>query len=496
MKKFFAVFIFSLNYFFAVNAQTVKWSQVIESNKKIPYFLILGESDDGGFYVLRSNMSLEHDKQRSGFKNRTYVLQSFSDDLVLRWEKNLLTSFADGYISDVTLANGRVIVTSYLNPRKSKTYYFYAQYLDGRGNWVDKPVLLDSVLTEKLDDNNKPGLLLSRDQSFMAFSYRKIGLDKNSQSFQVIVIDTNLAFRYAREIDVPVSDNLFNPLDYILTDQGSFFVLGIRYTTEKRIKAPEQSYYELYGYNKIVDRIVHTTIKSETRFLTDVGMTADNLNKSIVVAGFYSDKTTYSTAGVFYYALTEDSLVETRTVHTPFSLEYLKKFFGDRKEDRELVNYSIDRLIVRRDGGVALIAESIYETTRSYFDYYMQTYTTHYYYHFGNIMVLSINPDGNILWNKVIAKDQNSVDDGGYLSSYYLAITGGSLVTLYNKYVEDDSSVLLTSVEPNGAQRTDVLFNEMEKVSIVPRSARQVDDDTILMPAFRQNKLYIARIVF
>ena len=110
-------------------------------------------------------------------------------------------------------------------------------------------------------------------------------------------------------------------------------------------------------------------------------------------------------------------------------------------------------------------------------------------------MVLSINPDGNILWNNVISKDQNSVDDSGYSSSYIGAVAGGKFVTIYNKYISDESSVLMTSIDGKGEQKTDVLFNETEKITIVPRSARQIDDDTILMPVYRQNHFYIVKIL-
>ena len=119
--------------------------------------------------------------------------------------------------------------------------------------------------------------------------------------YQLIVIDTTLTLKYRKEIEVPVSTELFVPLNFLLTDQGSFFILGNHFTTEKKVKEPGQVYYELYGYSLRLDKVVNTVIKSEGKFLTDVAMSADNVNKSIVVAGFYSDKTTYSVAGVFYY---------------------------------------------------------------------------------------------------------------------------------------------------------------------------------------------------
>jgi hypothetical protein len=491
--KYFLIFLALYSY---SSAQTVKWSAQLQDNKKVPYLSILGAEDNGNFYVLRSNMSLDNDKERSGFRNRVYILQYYSSDLALLWEKDLKTSYLDGHISDVKLINSRLYVTSYLLDKKVKQYYFYTQNMGGDAKWIGQPMLLDSFAAEKMDEENKPGLISSRDQSQIAFSYRVTDKNGDAQIYKAVLLDTNLTIKYKREIAVPVPINLFLPIDFTLTDQGSFFVLGLHYLTEKRIKAPDESYYELYGYNKVLGRIVNSAIRSESRFLTDVGFMPDNINHSIVVAGFYSDKALYSTAGVFYYSLTEDSLHETKAINTPFSNEYLQKFLGERKESRELVNYTIRKLNLRRDGGVAVVAESMYETTRSYFDYYMQSFISHIYYHFGNIMVLSINPDGNILWNDVINKDQNSVDDDGFTSGFFMANTGGMLAVIYNKYIDDDSSVLLSSINATGAQKTDVLFKDIEKVVVLPQSGKQIDEDVVIMPAYRQNKLYMLKISF
>ena len=480
----------------SVKSQTINWSQSIPDNKKFPYLLILGENENENFYVLRSNTSLDNTKEYSGFRNRSFMLQYFSTGLSLIWEKELLTSYENGHISDVKLINGHILVFSYIIDKKSKTCYFYSQFLDDKGKWIGKPEPVYNVSTELLDENTKPSLIISHDQSLVAFSFRKIFKENKSQSCQVIVMDTNLVLKYEKEIEIPFYSQLYVPHDFILTNQEAFYILGIHYISEKKVKGPDQSFYEIFGYSLILNQTFNKIIRSENRFLTNVGITSDNINRSIVVAGFYSDKTTYSTAGVFYYALNEDSLHETKTINTPFSSDYIKRFYDEKKEERELVNFSIDRLIVRKDGGVAIMAESKYETNRSYFDYYMQTFVSHTYLHYGNIMVLSVNPDGNILWNNVITKDQNSVDDAGYYSSYYCAVSGGRLITFYNKYIEDDSSVLISFVEPTGSQKTDVLFNELGHVTILPKSARQIDDETVLLPAYKENKFYIIKISF
>ena len=52
----------------------------------------------------------------------------------------------------------------------------------------------------------------------------------------------------------------------------------------------------------------------------------------------------------------------------------------------------------------------------------------------------------------------------------------------------------MTTVDGIGAQKTDVLFNENEKVVIIPKSAKQIDEDTILLPAYKQNRFFILKV--
>ena len=107
------------------SGQVVKWSQPLVNNKKVPYLVILGQNEEENFFVLRSNMSLESDKEHSGFRNRTYQIQYFSSEMNLIWEKELKSSYEDGRISDVKMVNGKIVVTSYLNDKKSRRFYFY-----------------------------------------------------------------------------------------------------------------------------------------------------------------------------------------------------------------------------------------------------------------------------------------------------------------------------------------------------------------------------------
>jgi hypothetical protein len=480
-----------------LQAADMKWSQVLPDNPKFPYLKIIG-GDDEGFFVLRSNISLDTDRERAGLRSRRYFLQYYSLEMMLKWEGELNAPSDDARFADIKVVSGRVLVVTYDQDRSTRQLRFYAQYLGTGGAFVGSPRLIDTVAVSRLDEDDKPGILLNRDESQFVFTYRKVPSDGSRQSFEAVLLDTALNLLYRKDIPLEADQQRFSPLRYVLTERGNFYILGIEFLTEKKVKAPGESYYRLLGYQAAPDRIVNQEIRVQDRFLTDVSLAADNRNNRIVVAGFYSDKTNYSTSGVFYYGLDEDGLTATKVLTAPFSQEFFKKTVGDRRDrgSGELVNYSIDRIILRNDGGAVVVAESFYQTTRTYWDFYMQASVTHYYYHFGNILLISMDPAGGITWGNVVQKDQNSIDDSGYYSSYCSAVSNGLQYSLYNKYIDDDSSVLMTIVDGKGAQRTETLFNEVERVAIIPRSARQLDEETLLLPAYRQNKLHFVRITF
>ena len=478
------------------SAQTVQWSAPLAEDKKYPYLQILGTVEQG-YYLLRSNLAFGIEKDHSGFKSRKYLLQLINDDLQLIFSQPLAMTCDDCHISDVGIIGNSpaVLYTSFDKPRKLMSVF--VQRLDDHGKFSGAPLPLMEITAEKSDDEVQPDLIYSQDESFVACAMRSVAKDESRQQFTAVIFDTSYTVRAQKEISIPVKPKMFGPITSVLSDAGNFYLLGIEFKTEKRVKNPGESLYKLISYNLKKDEVHYNDIMVENKFLTDVAISADNRNKRIVVSGFYSDKSAYSTAGVFYYALGEDSMVQSRIVTSTFSTDFLRKLVTEgRIKNNELVNYSIDRSVIRKDGGAAIVAESFNVSSRSYWDYYMQMWVYHYYYHYGNIIALSINPDGSILWSNAIPKDQNSTDDGGYYSSYFSAIINGRIFCLYNKYINEESSVLLTSMNGVGEQQTKTLFEQSMNAVVIPHSGKQVDEDTILIPAERNGESLLVKIVF
>ena len=94
-----------------LNAQQIKWSQQLQDNRKLQYMRIIG-SDDNGFYILRSNISFESDRDRVSFRNRKYELSYYGNEMNLKMQQPLYAPKEGGKIIDVKMVNNKVLVVS------------------------------------------------------------------------------------------------------------------------------------------------------------------------------------------------------------------------------------------------------------------------------------------------------------------------------------------------------------------------------------------------
>ena len=480
----------------ALSAQQVKWSPVID-DKDYSYLKIIGQNEEG-FYVLKSNISFDDERDKVGFRGRHYSISFFTGEMALKWAHPLESPLVDGKIVSINMVNEKVLVTFSFEDKKQKIYSLYGQYLNSNGTYADSAKLILEISYTKINDKEKPEVYMSQNKNRIACAYKTVPDNKEEQNIHVIMMDSSLAILQRKDFTIPFSNKKFVTQNLVLSNEGGFYLFGIRYTNDKKAKAPGESSYLMYYCNNAPDEVRSEEIKIDQKFLTDASLTYDNINHKFVVAGFYSDFSAYSVAGTFYYGLRTDTLQKAEVRTAAFGQKYLLKFRGELKENnnKELVDYSINRIILRRDGGAVIIAEGISSSYSSYYDYFSQMYITHKYYIYGNIIALSVNPDGSMLWSNVISKDQESRDDDGYYSSYCNNIYEDKMFFTYNKYIGDHPSVLLTTVNSKGEQHTDVLFNEEEHVEAIPTGGKQIAEDELVMPALKEGKLRFVKITF
>jgi hypothetical protein len=159
---------------------------------------------------------------------------------------------------------------------------------------------------------------------------------------------------------------------------------------------------------------------------------------------------------------------------------------GDDKRKAELYNFALDDLILRNDGGAVLVAEQFYVYEDQEFDNFGVGFNrfgnpnnavrTNYFYNYNDIIVVNIRPTGEIEWTARIPKKQETVNDGGYYSSYAMSIQPTGLYFLYN-----DNARNFDDKKPGR------IYNFSGNDSVMTVAQIQKDGNVTIFPIFDKN---------
>ena len=146
------------------------------------------------------------------------------------------------------------------------------------------------------------------------------------------------------------------------------------------------------------------------------------LIKSISLAGFYSLPVSDKYRGIAVFNLVPGRDSSSLSV-IGFSNELMLEINGKNNENG-FSDYYPRNLVFRNDGGLIFTAEYFSIERESYSNYNSMNSTyVKYYYQFGDMLILSVNPDGSSDWTKLLRKEQVSVGDEGYYSSFMTSVS-------------------------------------------------------------------------
>ncbi len=128
-----------------------------------------------------------------------------------------------------------------------------------------------------------------------------------------------------------------------------------------------------------------------------------------------------------------------------FSLDFITMAMSEKEAKKttkraekgksvEMYEFDLDKLMVREDGTTVLVGEQYYvkSMTSSSTTNGITSSRTDYYYYFNDIIVINIDKEGEIGWATKIHKYQWSANDGGFFSSYFLAMKDNRMFFVFN----------------------------------------------------------------
>lgn len=377
----------------------------------------------------------------------------------------------------------------------------YAAKLDSRARLLQKPVALDSVKMGWLSSERQYySSVMSNDKSkLIVFSLGK--RKNNRQECSTILLDN--ALNILRKAHPSISsDNDFNLGQSLLGNDGTLYLSAFNGSDARsysgnvwllRLAPDGQEFRDI-------------SLPLGTDFASGSYIKANDAQAEIYFSAFYATKKSGNLDGLIYgvYDMKTDSFNIFKRL--PFD-DKLREAADDHNKKKAFNDYVVRNLIVKNDGGFILVGESYYMTTRTsmygpgygYYSWYNNGYpsTSTREYHYGDIMVLDYDANGERQWQNFIRKEQYSQEDDGLFSSYAMLNSGASLVFLYNDFSTSKSTLNLAAVDVSGAlQLKKMNPGRSAGADWLPRSGKQTDLRELMIPVLRRNSIGFARVVF
>jgi len=238
-----------------------------------------------------------------------------------------------------------------------------------------------------------------------------------------------------------------------------------------------------------------------------VKMGVDNQNKAIAIAGLYGTKNQNETEGymIFSAAFNELRNPQMRDVQRfLFDDNILVDLNGIEKKNKKNVlnDFYTKTLIHRRDGGVVLVAELQREFTRrnagiSNFDRSMAASRGYVDYYSEDLILFSLQADGNLFWRKVLFKKQFSQDDEGIYSSFFMMKAPSQVHFIFNDEIKNNNTVSEYVIDPLGNyRRSSLLSTEYKNLKLRFQEAVQTSSTSFVVPSEKNGRINLVKISF
>ncbi|MBA2423095.1 MAG: hypothetical protein H0V61_07705 [Chitinophagales bacterium] len=294
-----------------------------------------------------------------------------------------------------------------------------------------------------------------------------------------------------------------NIIEAVLDDRGEACVVVGENTIKNFRNDFLYSELHVFKINSDGSEVNETIFEERDKFLGTCKARLDAQSGNILLAGLYADSPGAESDGVYFFLLKSDNSIVQKSFE-PYSQEFLTELTGNNPPRRSdgFFDFKPKELIVKRDGGAILVAESETVssesfTTSNYGAFGISSGFTVNYYHYDDIAVFSFQHDGKLEWKQILHKKQATEGDGGYYSSFVTMIAPTSLHFIYNDVSNGQTNVAGYTIDPSGNQQRSELLNADRKgVMLIPRSAKQISPNELIMPSLKRNYLQFVKISF
>lgn len=447
-------------------------------------------------------------------RDTKHLLTAYDRNMRFSWEKELeMRGRNVRLLTSVAKQDGSGFHLLYIYRKNSHNYLQLDEY-NPAGNLKDSTTLIDfGVFTTapeneiyRSEDETKLLMLINEQQG----KTRCIGIDLKT-----------LSLIYDQELQ---PDKYFYGDDFMqaeITNAGQTFFVLERDNFRSKRKEHKYEVHTITPGQGSVDPKIAQKIEASDRLtggrtfgmfelnlgdsLTyDVYFRYDNRNEKLVAGGLYTTRDFTKADGYFWLRVDPGSPASAKPVFNPFPLTLIKNVEGKKynKKNPGINQLSIKDLVLREDGGALVITERNRQLERRSNASRTQIIGTYGIrplvdYHYDELVVFSIHPDGEAHWSNILHKKQYSQDDGGVYSGYFLMENPTSLRFLFNDEIRFENTVSEYVVNGRGEFDRNSLFHTRDlDLRLRFRDGIQVAANEMILPSEHRNKLRLVKMTY
>jgi hypothetical protein len=404
--------------------------------------------------------------------------------------------------------------------QKKNIVHLVAYRMNGQAQQMSEPVEMDTTQVNGSNSTKIYTNIYSEDkQKIMAIKINT----RNSKNFifTSFLFDKNLELLDRHRINMQVQDHADYFSNFEVDNDGQMV-----FTRFARLGSGDYLNHVAFVIKgPQADTFAIKDVGANDHILDELKLKIDNYNKRYLLSAFYYKQRKGNIEGLFTVIWDKSTDSKYKEAITIFNDDLRAMAKSSESNEKMAFNdYFIKNIVVKKDGGYLLISEVEFTTTRgssfsrgdylygpmSPIDYYSPYYNPYSpyspYNRYGmgqanrynaeNIMILSFDKNSNMEWSNVIPKSQFD-DEGVNQISYQTMNTGGELHFLYNQ--SDKRTLLLMdqSISADGKITRLPTFHNLDKGYVfLPRLAKQVSSNQIVIPCQYRNYLCFAKIDF
>lgn len=405
--------------------------------------------------------------------------------------------------------------------QKNNTIWCKAIKMDGKGNKLAEPIILDSSRIGIVADKKIYNTVYSDDKKRVLVYKMQRKNDKLTIVTKLYDAELNLIDSIREVVPFDERRDVYSDLS-VANDGGIIFakenktgwrdnIIGL----EMVIKEPNSKAFSVIE------------IPLQARFIDEVKIKIDNLNKRYIVNSLFSKTRSGGIDGLFTVLIQQHNHKQIRTAFNLFNDSLRTKINSEGSVSTAFDNLFLRNTIVKKDGGFIITAEDYYSQATnsnnmyrrynslynspysSNYDYYLNSpayygfyrpynslaYAQQMKYFYDDIVIIDVDSALNLKWNAIIHKKQEDADHDNFLS-FATFNAGGEIHFLFSankgKQVINNHSVL-----PGGQVKRYATLKSYEAgYEFMPKLARQVGLRQVIIPCLYRGSVAFAKIDF